>query len=272
MPLVFVVDGIAERRSIVQYALEQAGFAGWRVMGASQYGSDHERDLSRSQRNADALIGTGVNHGPVFTDFVVGKQHDACAGQSRTLPDLTAEINSISIGQLRRDDHGGRTLLLGVVQRMRRSKSFDLIAGDILINSSAMTVAVRGKEITTTTLEFRLIHYMARHQGEAFTRDALLDAVWGDLQFVTPRSVDACIRRIRRKIEPNSSSPTFLKSVRGIGYKLDATPVWQTSADCECAACSGARMRTKAGPMRQVGRALNTQDRPSKDSGRTFAS
>jgi DNA-binding response OmpR family regulator len=135
--------------------------------------------------------------------------------------------------------------------------------GDILINSSAMRVAVCGKEITTTTLEFRLIHYMASHQGEAFTRDALLDAVWEDLQFVTPRSVDACVRRIRRKIEPNSSSPIFLKSVRGVGYKLDATPVWETSADCECAACSGARMRAKAGPMRQVGRTLNNQDRPS---------
>jgi DNA-binding response OmpR family regulator len=117
-------------------------------------------------------------------------------------------------------------------------------AGDILVNSSAMRVAVRGKEITTTTLEFRLIHYVASHQGEAFTRDALRDAVWGDPQFVTPRSVDACVCR---KIEPNSSSPIFLKSVRGVGYKLDATPVWETSADCECAACSGARMRTKAG-------------------------
>ena len=132
-------------------------------------------------------------------------------------------------------------------------------AGDILINSSAMRVAVRGKEISTTTLEFRLIHYMARHQGEAFTRDALLDAVWGDMQFVTPRSVDACVRRIRRKIEPNSSSPTFLKSVRGVGYRLDATPVWETSADCECAACSSARMRTKAGPIRQVGRTPNSE-------------
>ncbi len=127
-----------------------------------------------------------------------------------------------------------------------------------------MRVAVGGKEITTTTLEFRLLRYMARHQGEAFTRNELLDAVWGDLQFVTPRSVDACIHRIRRKIEPNSSSPTFLKSVRGVGYNLDATPVWETSADYECAACSGgARMRTKAGPMRQVGRTLNDEDGPS---------
>jgi DNA-binding response OmpR family regulator len=135
-------------------------------------------------------------------------------------------------------------------------------AGDILINSFAMRVAVGGKEITTTTLEFRLLRHMARHRGEAFTGNALLDAVWGDLQSVTPRSVDACICRIRRKIEPNSSSPTFLKSVRSVGYKLDAIP-WETSGDCECAACSGARIRTKAGPMRQVGRTLNNQDRPS---------
>jgi hypothetical protein len=102
-----------------------AGFTGWRVMGASQYGSDHQPDFSRSQRNADAVIGAGLKYSPVFIHFVVGKQHDACPGQSRTLPDLTAEINSISVGQLRRNDQGRRTLLLGDLQRMRRSESFE---------------------------------------------------------------------------------------------------------------------------------------------------
>jgi DNA-binding winged helix-turn-helix (wHTH) protein len=110
-----------------------------------------------------------------------------------------------------------------------------------------MRVAVRGKEIATTILEFRLIDYMARHQGKVFTRDALLDAVWGDLQFVTPRSVDACVRRIRRKIELHSSSPALLKSVRGIGYKLEARPVWEAQDElCDCPTCSAARMRSKA--------------------------
>ncbi len=113
-------------------------------------------------------------------------------------------------------------------------------AADLIIDSSAMRLSVRGAEISTTSLEFRLIDYLARHRGQVFTRDLLLDAVWGDMQFVTPRSVDACIRRIREKIEPDRASPTFLKTVRGVGYRLDAVTSWQsTSSDgCTCIACT----------------------------------
>lgn len=113
---------------------------------------------------------------------------------------------------------------------------------DLLIDSWAMKLSVRGSEIPTTSLEFRLIDYLARHQGQVFTRDLLLDAVWGDMQFVTPRSVDACIRRIREKIEPDRKRPTFLKTIRGVGYRLDAVTAWQspTTDGCDCAACTTA--------------------------------
>ena len=95
-------------------------------------------------------------------------------------------------------------------------------AADLVIDSLAMKVSVRGSEVETTSLEFRLIEYLARHRGQVFTRDLLLDAVWGDMQFVTPRSVDACIRRIREKIEPDPESPRYLKTVRGAGYRFEA--------------------------------------------------
>jgi two-component system phosphate regulon response regulator PhoB len=94
--------------------------------------------------------------------------------------------------------------------------------GDIKIDSSAMKISVRGNEVTTTTLEFRLMDYLARNQARVFKRDELLDAVWGDMQFVTPRTVDACVRRVRRKIEPDCARPTYLKTIRGVGYHLDA--------------------------------------------------
>lgn len=115
-------------------------------------------------------------------------------------------------------------------------------ATDLLIDSWAMKVSVRGNEISTTSLEFRLIEYLARHRGQVFTRDLLLDAVWGDMQFITPRSVDACIRRIREKIEPDRSRPTYLKTIRGVGYRLDAVAAWQTAntEGCDCIACTSA--------------------------------
>lgn len=111
---------------------------------------------------------------------------------------------------------------------------------ELVIDSLAMKLTVRGIEVPTTSLEFRLIEYLARHRGQVFTRDLLLDAVWGDMQFVTPRSVDACIRRIREKIEPDRAKPKYLKTVRGVGYRLDAVAAWQSdsNASCDCVACA----------------------------------
>lgn len=110
---------------------------------------------------------------------------------------------------------------------------------DIVIDSWAMKLSVRGHEITTTTLEFRLVEYLALHRGQVFTRDFLLDAVWGDMRFVNPRCVDACIGRIREKIESDRTKPTMLKTVRGVGYRLDAIATWQSapSEGCGCPAC-----------------------------------
>jgi two-component system phosphate regulon response regulator PhoB len=120
---------------------------------------------------------------------------------------------------------------------------------DLVIDSLAMKLSVRGSEVPTTSLEFRLIEYLARHRGQVFTRDLLLDAVWGDMQFVTPRSVDACIRRIREKIEPDRGSPTYLKTIRGVGYRLDAVAAWRSTPNdgCNCIACT-----TPLRPFRSV--------------------
>jgi len=102
-------------------------------------------------------------------------------------------------------------------------------SGDIHIDTLAMKVWIKGVEVTTTSLEFRLLHYLCMNRSRVFSRDQLLDAVWGNDQFITPRSVDACIRRIRRKIEPNRTTPTYLKTIRGAGYRLEVTPVLSAS-------------------------------------------
>lgn len=113
-----------------------------------------------------------------------------------------------------------------VLRRAPRAQPNHSESTDILIDRGAMKLCVRGTEVTTTSLEFRLVDYLALHPGRVFTRDVLLDAVWGEMQFVTPRSVDACIRRVRRKIEPDKTRPTFLKTVRGVGYRFDAVAGW----------------------------------------------
>jgi two-component system phosphate regulon response regulator PhoB len=96
-----------------------------------------------------------------------------------------------------------------------------LNVGEVQIDSGAMTLMVRGKQVATTATEFRLLEYLARHPGRVFTRDQLLDAVWRDTAFVTPRSVDVYVRRIREKIEPNADEPRYLRTVRGAGYRFE---------------------------------------------------
>src|SRR5438309_7828152 len=93
--------------------------------------------------------------------------------------------------------------------------------GDIEIDPGAMTLNVRGSPVPTTATEFRLLDYFARHVGRVFTRDQLLDAVWRDTSYVTPRSVDVYVRRIREKIERDPENPRYLKTVRGAGYRFE---------------------------------------------------
>ena len=93
--------------------------------------------------------------------------------------------------------------------------------GDVEIDPGAMTLTVRGQIVATTATEFRLLDYFARHTGRVFTRDQLLDAVWRDTAYVTPRSVDVYVRRIREKIEPDPEDPRYLRTVRGAGYRFE---------------------------------------------------
>lgn len=82
------------------------------------------------------------------------------------------------------------------------------MTGDIEVDVAAMRISVRGSEVATSNLEFRLLYYLMHNQARVFSRDELLDAVWGAQNHVELRSVDACVRRLRRKIEPDRVRPT----------------------------------------------------------------
>jgi DNA-binding response OmpR family regulator len=94
--------------------------------------------------------------------------------------------------------------------------------GDLTIDASSMTVLAQGRAVLTTVREFRLLEYLASHAGRVLTRDQLLDAVWKETPFVTPRSIDVYVRRLREKIEPDPRHPKYLKTLRGIGYRFES--------------------------------------------------
>ena len=93
-------------------------------------------------------------------------------------------------------------------------------AGSLHLDSRTQEVTVRGQPVELSTLEFKLLHYLASHPRHVFNRDRLLDEVWGRDRFVTPRTVDVHIRRLREKIEAVPHQPQFLQTVRGSGYRF----------------------------------------------------
>jgi two-component system phosphate regulon response regulator PhoB len=112
-----------------------------------------------------------------------------------------------------------------VLRRFEKPLANDVIeTGDLRIDSGAMILRVRGEVAQTTATEFRLLEFLARHAGKVFSRDELLDAVWRDTAFVTPRSVDVYVRRLREKIERDPEKPAYLRTVRGAGYRFERTP------------------------------------------------
>lgn len=112
-----------------------------------------------------------------------------------------------------------RTVLRGLGHSS--SETEILRFGDLEIDISSMTVQVGGHNVLTTVREFRLLEYLASHRGRVLTRDQLLDAVWKETPFVTPRSIDVYIRRLREKIEGDPRHPQYLKTLRGIGYRFE---------------------------------------------------
>ncbi|HEV8145383.1 MAG TPA: response regulator transcription factor [Bryobacteraceae bacterium] len=95
-----------------------------------------------------------------------------------------------------------------------------LKAGDLQLDRARCRVHLGAKEITLTATEFRLLEFLMCRPGVVFSREQLLDAVWGHNRAVTDRAVDVYILRLRQKIEPDENT-SFIRSVRGFGYSFN---------------------------------------------------
>ncbi|MFN3739971.1 MAG: response regulator [Thermodesulfovibrionales bacterium] len=112
--------------------------------------------------------------------------------------------------------------LLRRISRKTEGPAGVLRFGDLEIDRERYAVQLKGKEIKLSTTEFRLLMYLAERKEKVFTREQLLDAVWGDEVYVEPRTVDVHIRRLRQQIEDDPSRPRYIKTRRGAGYYFEA--------------------------------------------------
>ena len=100
-----------------------------------------------------------------------------------------------------------------------------LKAANLELDKSSCRVRLNDQELSLTATEFRLLEYLMSRPGVVFSREQLLDAVWGNDRAVTDRTVDVYILRLRQKIEPDTGSAHLIRSVRGFGYSFDPEAV-----------------------------------------------
>ena len=98
-----------------------------------------------------------------------------------------------------------------------RSLSF----GDLNIDPRSRVVTLKDAPIELTLKEFDMLYLLARHPKQVFTREQLLERVWGGAQYIDPGTVTVHVRRLREKIEVDPSHPTHLVTVWGVGYKFE---------------------------------------------------
>ena len=225
-PTIFVVEDDPDISRLVRHHLERAGFS-VRVY------STGNSVLADAERQRPTLF--------ILDIMVPGKDGLELCRQIRQMQSLamipvifltakSGEADRVLGLELGADDYipkpfSPRELVArvkAVLRRFERPLSpAPIRVGEIEIDPGAMTLTVRDRLVTTTATEFRLLDYFARHVGRVFTRDQLLDSVWRDTSYVTPRSVDVYVRRIREKIEPDPENPRYLKTVRGAGYRFE---------------------------------------------------
>ncbi|HEV7398896.1 MAG TPA: response regulator transcription factor [Solirubrobacterales bacterium] len=92
--------------------------------------------------------------------------------------------------------------------------------GPLRVDPAMRTVMLEGKELSLTQREFDLLAYLATHPGQVFSRDQLMEAVWGDPAFTDTSTVTVHVRRLRAKLGDDPAQPRFIETVWGVGYRL----------------------------------------------------
>ena len=226
---VFVLEDDADISRLVQYQLERAGFVAKPYAAIGSIVQDAERS-----RPALFLLDIMVPGGDGMDLCRRLRQHPTLSSVPVIFLTARASENDRVHGlELGADDYitkpfGTRELIARVRAVLRRFEPSEapgplsvVKIEEIEIDGSAMQLRVKGELVPTTATEFRLLDYLARHPARVFSRDQLLDAVWGDARFVTPRSVDVYVRRIREKVEADPETPRYLKTMRGAGYRFE---------------------------------------------------
>lgn len=188
--------------------------------------------------NDGSLVVDWVKNNPVdlmILDLMLpGKNGLDIYRELRTFSDVpvvmaTARVDEIDrlVGlELGADDYickpySPREVVVRVKNILRRSTDEVKVSGQVLcINENTMQVLVKGKEVSLTRAEFRLLSHFHQHKEQVFSREQLMSQIYSDNRVVTDRTIDSHIKNLRRKIQNVDAEVDCIQSIYGVGYKF----------------------------------------------------
>ena len=235
MPKILIVDDEKDIAELISYNLEKEGFF---VLKAY----DGEAALRKVKAQKPDLIILDLMLPEISGLDVCKAVRNSSETANIPIIMLTAkaeEIDKIIGLDMGADDYitkpFGIKELIARVRAMLRRRDNNKIRqreefkyGGLVINYVSYEVFVDGEKVTLSPTELKLIFFFSRNPGRVYTRNQILDHVWGDDTFVTPRAVDVHVKRLRSQIEKDIENPQYIITVRGIGYKFSETQVSET--------------------------------------------
>jgi len=226
---ILVVDDEENILEAIKYSLSKEGYE---VYGASdgEIGLEKAKELSPNLVILDVML-------PSLDGFevcrILRKDMDVPVFMLSAKSEEIDRVVGLEIGA---DDYitkpfSMRELMARVRNALRRaneergnansSKSEKIVAGELEINLSSHTVRLSGMPIEMKPREFSLLSLLASNAGRVYSRDQILESLWGHAYIGDVRTVDVHVRWIREKIEYDPSRPTKIITVRGVGYRFD---------------------------------------------------
>jgi DNA-binding response OmpR family regulator len=221
-----IVEDEAELASLIEYNLSHHGFDA-QILGGTKGTLKALESLKPDLILLDIML-------PDVDGFELCRQIRQSSPLARTpILFLTArsdEVDRVLGLEIGGDDYmtkpfSPRELVARVKAHLRREELdaeppvVDI--GLFKLDRSARRVFHRDRPLELTSTEFNLLEFFLTHPGRAYSRDQLLESVWGEQRFVTPRTVDVHIRRLREQIEEQPDNPRYLTTVRGFGYRFE---------------------------------------------------
>jgi two-component system, OmpR family, alkaline phosphatase synthesis response regulator PhoP len=228
MSKILIVDDEQDIVELLSYNLEKEGFS-----TVKAYDGETALKLVKTQKPKLIILDLML---PKVNGLDVCREirHDPATANIPIIM-LTAKADEVDkiIGlEIGADDYmtkpfSVKELVARVRTILRRSKERDKIPLEevfkyqgLEISYASCSVKVNGKQVTLSPTELKLLFFLTRNPGRVYSRNQILDHVWGDNTFITDRAVDVHIRRLRSQIEKDIENPRYILTVRGFGYKF----------------------------------------------------